>query len=51
MSTVDLFLQSYCYRHHYLHQPGYDVFAFLDRAAVRSGARACFAPTRAASIR
>ncbi len=33
MSQVDLFLQSYCYRHHYLHQPGYDVFAFLDRAA------------------
>ena len=33
MSTVDLFLQSYCYRHHYLHQPRYDVFAFLDRAA------------------
>jgi sugar phosphate isomerase/epimerase len=33
MSKVDLFLQSYCYRHHYLHQPGYDVFAFLDRAA------------------
>jgi sugar phosphate isomerase/epimerase len=33
MSRVDLFLQSYCYRHHYLHQPGYDVFAFLDRAA------------------
>lgn len=30
---IDLFLQSYCYRHHYLHQPGYDVFAFLDRAA------------------
>jgi sugar phosphate isomerase/epimerase len=33
MSKVDLFLQSYCLRHHYLHQPGYDVFAFLDRAA------------------
>src|SRR5581483_1224355 len=33
MSKVDLFLQSYCYRHHYLHQPGYDVFALLDRAA------------------
>jgi 3-oxoisoapionate decarboxylase len=33
MSKLDLFLQSYCYRHHYLHQPGYDVFAFLDRAA------------------
>jgi sugar phosphate isomerase/epimerase len=33
MSKVDLFLQSYCYRHHYLHQPGYDVFVFLDRAA------------------
>jgi len=31
--VIDLFLQSYCYRHHYLHQPGYDVFAFLDRAA------------------
>jgi sugar phosphate isomerase/epimerase len=33
MSQVDLFLQSYCYRHHYLHQPSYDVFTFLDRAA------------------
>jgi sugar phosphate isomerase/epimerase len=33
MSQVDLFLQSYCLRHHYLHQPGYDVFTFLDRAA------------------
>lgn len=33
MSKVDLFLQSYCYRHHYLHHPGYDVFTFLDRAA------------------
>jgi sugar phosphate isomerase/epimerase len=33
MSRIDLFLQSYCLRHHYLHQPGYDVFAFLDRAA------------------
>jgi sugar phosphate isomerase/epimerase len=33
MSKVDLFLQSYCYRHHYLHRPDYDVFTFLDRAA------------------
>ena len=33
MSRVHLFLQSYCYRHHYLHEPGFDVFAFLDRAA------------------
>ena len=33
MSTIDLFLQSYCYRHHYLHKLGYDVFSFLDRAA------------------
>jgi sugar phosphate isomerase/epimerase len=33
MSQVDLFLQSYCYRHHYLHRPDYDVFTFLDRAA------------------
>jgi sugar phosphate isomerase/epimerase len=33
VSRLDLFLQSYCLRHHYLHQPGYDVFAFLDRAA------------------
>ncbi len=31
--TIQLLLQSYCYRHHYLHAPGYDVFAFLDRAA------------------
>lgn len=30
---IDLFLQSYCYRYHYLHKPHYDVFAFLDRAA------------------
>jgi sugar phosphate isomerase/epimerase len=33
MTELNLFLQSYCYRHHYLHEPGYDVFAFLDRAA------------------
>ena len=33
MSKIDLFLQSYCYRHHYLHRPDYDVFTFLDRAA------------------
>jgi 3-oxoisoapionate decarboxylase len=31
--TIDLFQQSYSYKHHYLHAPGYDVFAFLDRAA------------------
>lgn len=33
MTTIDLFQQSYSYRHHYLHAPGYDVFAFLDKAA------------------
>jgi sugar phosphate isomerase/epimerase len=33
MMTIDLFQQSYSYKHHYLHAPGYDVFAFLDRAA------------------
>lgn len=33
MTTIDLFQQSYSYKHHYLHQPGYDVFAFLDKAA------------------
>lgn len=33
MKQVDLFLQSYCYKHHYLHAPGYDVFAFLERTA------------------
>lgn len=31
--AIHLFLQSYCYRHHYLHAPGYDVFRFLERAA------------------
>lgn len=30
---IDLFQQSYSYKHHYLYLPGYDVFAFLDRAA------------------
>jgi sugar phosphate isomerase/epimerase len=30
---IDLFQQSYSYKHHYLHAPGYDVFTFLDRAA------------------
>ena len=33
MKQVDLFLQSYCYKHHYLHAPGYDVFAYLERTA------------------
>src|SRR5262245_40403310 len=33
MTTIDLFQQSYSYKHHYLHLPGYDVFAFLDKAA------------------
>ena len=33
MTTIDLFQQSYSYKHHYLHQPGYDVFRFLDKAA------------------
>jgi sugar phosphate isomerase/epimerase len=33
MTTIDLFQQSYSYKHHYLHRPGYDVFAFLDKAA------------------
>jgi 3-oxoisoapionate decarboxylase len=33
MKPVHLFLQSYAYRYHYLHAPGYDVFSFLDRAA------------------
>jgi len=33
MNPVHLFLQSYAYRYRYLHMPGYDVFAFLDRAA------------------
>ena len=33
MNPVHLFLQSYAYRYRYLHAPGYDVFAFLDRAA------------------
>ena len=27
------YLQSYSLRHHYAHAPGYDVFAFLERAA------------------
>ena len=27
------YLQSYCLRHHYDHARGFDVFAFLDRAA------------------
>ena len=29
------YLQSYGLRHHYAHAPGYDVFAFLERAAAR----------------
>jgi sugar phosphate isomerase/epimerase len=33
MTTIDLFQQSYSYKHHYLHLPGCDVFAFLDKAA------------------
>lgn len=33
MTTIDLFQQSYSYKHHYLHAPGYDVFVFLERAA------------------
>lgn len=33
MSPVDLFQQSYSYRYHYLHQPGFNVFSFLDIAA------------------
>ncbi|NJM92449.1 MAG: hypothetical protein HC861_07335 [Rhodospirillaceae bacterium] len=33
MTTIDLFQQSYSYKHHYLHLPGYDVFVFLDKAA------------------
>lgn len=33
MTTIDLFQQSYSYKHHYVHAPAYDVFAFLDRAA------------------
>ncbi|HVI88009.1 MAG TPA: sugar phosphate isomerase/epimerase family protein [Dongiaceae bacterium] len=33
MSAVHLFQQSYSYRHHYLHQPGFDVFRFLEIAA------------------
>ena len=32
-AAVKRYLQSYCLRHHYAHAPGYDVFAFLDRAA------------------
>jgi 3-oxoisoapionate decarboxylase len=30
---VKRYLQSYCYRLHYEHAPGFDVFSFLDRAA------------------
>lgn len=33
MDGVHLFQQSYSYRHHYLHQPGFDVFSFLEIAA------------------
>lgn len=33
MKPVHLFLQSYAYRYHYLHAPGYDVFTFLECAA------------------
>lgn len=33
MKPVHLFQQSYSYRFHYLHQPGFDVFSFLDMAA------------------
>jgi sugar phosphate isomerase/epimerase len=33
MTSIDLFQQSYSYRLHYQHAPGYDVFAFLDKAA------------------
>jgi sugar phosphate isomerase/epimerase len=33
MPRVHLFQQSYSYRHHYLHQPGFDVFQFLEIAA------------------
>jgi sugar phosphate isomerase/epimerase len=31
---VKTYLQSYSLLHHYAHAPGYDVFAFLERAAV-----------------
>lgn len=33
MTQLHLFQQSYSYRYHYLHQPGFDVFRFLDIAA------------------
>lgn len=33
MAQMHLFQQSYSYRYHYLHQPGFDVFSFLDIAA------------------
>jgi sugar phosphate isomerase/epimerase len=33
MPAVHLFQQSYSYRYHYLHQPGFDVFSFLEIAA------------------
>ncbi|HEX9446772.1 MAG TPA: TIM barrel protein, partial [Dongiaceae bacterium] len=33
MPSVHLFQQSYSYRYHYLYQPGFDVFQFLDIAA------------------
>jgi sugar phosphate isomerase/epimerase len=33
MARIHLFQQSYSYRYHYLHQPGFDVFRFLDIAA------------------
>src|SRR6185369_9129480 len=33
MSGIHLFQQSYSYRYHYLHQPGFDVFRFLEIAA------------------
>lgn len=33
MVQIHLFQQSYSYRYHYLHQSGFDVFAFLDIAA------------------
>ncbi len=32
-AAVKRYLQSYSLRHHYDHAPGYDVFAFLERAA------------------
>jgi sugar phosphate isomerase/epimerase len=33
MARIHLFQQSYSYRYHYLYQPGFDVFSFLDIAA------------------